>query len=400
MTPGIAEIRRAADLIRGQVLETPCVLSRTLSEITGAEVHLKFENLQFTASFKERGACNRLSLLTPEERRRGVVAMSAGNHAQGVAYHGQRLGIPAVIVMPRHTSAVKVERTRGFDAEVVTHGETLEAASEHAHALARERGLIFVHPYDDSAVIAGQGTLALEMLAAVPSLDTLVISVGGGGLIGGVAAAARALRPDIEVIGVQARRFPAMYNAVKGASLPQGESTLADGMAVGRPGTITRELISRLVSDVVLVDEGHLEQAIVLLLEVEKTLVEGAGAAGLAALLAEPERFRGRRVGLVLCGGNIDPLLLSSIIGRGMVKAGRLVRLRVGARDVPGSLALITGTVARAGANIEEVHHQRAFSSLSAQHVEVELVLRTRGPAHVAEVVEALRSAGLSPGTV
>jgi threonine dehydratase len=224
MTPGIAEIRRAADLIRGHVLETPCVLSRTLSEITGAEVHLKFENLQFTASFKERGACNRLSLLTPEERRRGVVAMSAGNHAQGVAYHGQRLGIPAVIVMPRHTSAVKVERTRGFGAEVVTHGETLEAASEHAHALARERGLIFVHPYDDSAVIAGQGTLALEMLAAVPSLDTLVISVGGGGLIGGVAAAARALRPDIEVIGVQARRFPAMYNAVKGASLPQGES--------------------------------------------------------------------------------------------------------------------------------------------------------------------------------
>jgi len=400
MTPGIAEIRRAADLIRGHVLETPCVLSRTLSEITGAEVHLKFENLQFTASFKERGACNRLSLLTPEERRRGVVAMSAGNHAQGVAYHGQRLGIPAVIVMPRHTSAVKVERTRGFGAEVVTHGETLEAASEHAHALARERGLIFVHPYDDPAVIAGQGTLALEMLAAVPSMDTLVISVGGGGLIGGVAAAARALRPDIEVIGVQARRFPAMYNAVKGASLPQGESTLADGMAVGRPGTITRELISRFVSDVVLVDEGHLEQAIVLLLEVEKTLVEGAGAAGLAALLAEPERFRGRRVGLVLCGGNIDPLLLSSIIGRGMVKAGRLVRLRVGARDVPGSLALITGTVARASANIEEVHHQRAFSSLSAQHVEVELVLQTRGPAHVTEVVKALHAAGLSPETV
>lgn len=400
MTPGLAEIRRAAELIRGQVLETPCVLSRTLSEITGAEVHLKFENLQFTASFKERGACNRLSLLRPEERRRGVVAMSAGNHAQGVAYHGQRLGIPAVIVMPRHTSAVKVERTRGFGAEVVTHGETLEAASEHAHALARERGLIFVHPYDDSTVIAGQGTLALEMLAAVPSLDTLVISVGGGGLIGGVAAAARALRPDIEVIGVQARRFPAMYNAVKGTSLPQGESTLADGMAVGRPGVITRELISRLVADLVLVDEGHLEQAIVLLLEVEKTLVEGAGAAGLAALLAEPERFRGRRVGLVLCGGNIDPLLLSSIIGRGMVKAGRLVRLRVGARDVPGSLALITSTVARAGANIEEVHHQRAFSSLSAQHVEVELVLQTRGPAHVAEVVKALRSAGLSPETV
>jgi threonine dehydratase len=395
MPVDLADIRRAADIIRGHVLETPCVFSRTLSEITGAEVHLKFENLQFTASFKERGACHRLSQLSPEERRRGVVAMSAGNHAQGVAYHGQRLGIPVVIVMPRHTPAVKVERTRGFGAEVVTAGDTLEEARDHADALARERGLTFVHPYDDPAVIAGQGTLGLEMLEAVPSLDTLVISIGGGGLIGGVAAAARALRPSLEVVGVQARRFPAMYNALKGASLPQGESTLADGMAVGRPGTITRELAAKWVSDVVLVDEGHLEQAIVMLLEVEKTLVEGAGAAGLAALLAEPARFRGRRVGLILCGGNIDPLLLSSIIGRGMVRAGRLVRLRVGARDVPGSLALITSTVARAGANIDEVHHQRAFSSLSAQYVEVELVLQTRGPAHVEEVVNALRAAGL-----
>ncbi len=397
MPVDLADIRRAADIIRGHVLETPCVFSRTLSEITGAEVHLKFENLQFTASFKERGACHRLSQLSPEERRRGVVAMSAGNHAQGVAYHGQRLGIPVVIVMPRHTPAVKVERTRGFGAEVVTAGDTLEEARDHADALARERGLTFVHPYDDPGVIAGQGTLGLEMLEAVPSLDTLVISIGGGGLIGGVAAAARALRPSLEVVGVQARRFPAMYNALKGASLPQGESTLADGMAVGRPGTITRELAAKWVSDVVLVDEGHLEQAIVMLLEVEKTLVEGAGAAGLAALLAEPARFCGRRVGLILCGGNIDPLLLSSIIGRGMVRAGRLVRLRVGARDVPGSLALITSTVARAGANIDEVHHQRAFSSLSAQYVEVELVLQTRGPAHVEEVVNVLRAAGLVP---
>ena len=395
MPVDLADIRRAADIIRGHVLETPCVFSRTLSEITGAEVHLKFENLQFTASFKERGACHRLSQLSPEERRRGVVAMSAGNHAQGVAYHGQRLGIPVVIVMPRHTPAVKVERTRGFGAEVVTAGDTLEEARDHADALARERGLTFVHPYDDPGVIAGRGTLGLEMLEAVPSLDTLVISIGGGGLIGGVAAAARALRPSLEVVGVQARRFPAMYNALKGASLPQGESTLADGMAVGRPGTITRELAAKWVSDVVLVDEGHLEQAIVMLLEVEKTLVEGAGAAGLAALLAEPARFCGRRVGLILCGGNIDPLLLSSIIGRGMVRAGRLVRLRVGARDVPGSLALITSTVARAGANIDEVHHQRAFSSLSAQYVEVELVLQTRGPAHVEEVINALRAAGL-----
>jgi len=394
--PGLEDVRLAAERIREHVLATPCLPSRTLGAITGAEVFLKFENLQFTASFKERGACHRLSLLTPAERARGVVAMSAGNHAQGVAYHGQRLGIPAVIVMPRHTPAVKVERTRGFGAEVVTAGDTLEEASARARALAAERGLTFVHPYDDHAVIAGQGTIALEMLAAVPDLDVLVVPVGGGGLIGGIAAAARALRPGLEVIGVQTRRFPAMYNALKGTALPQGDTTLAEGIAVGRPGTLTRALVERWVSDIILVDEGHLEQAVVLLLEVEKTLAEGAGAAGLAAMLAEPDRFRGRRVGLVLCGGNLDPLLLSAIIGRGMVKAGRLVRLRVVARDVPGSLALITGAVARAGANIEEVHHQRAFSASPGREAEVELVLQTRGPAHVAEVLDALRTAGVS----
>ncbi len=391
----LQNIRDAAVRLQGQVLDTPCVESKTLSDIVGAQVFLKFENLQFTASFKERGACNKLTQLTPEERARGVVAMSAGNHAQGVAYHAQRLGIRAVIVMPRFTPGVKVERTRGFGAEVVLHGDTLEAASAHAHALAEAQALVFVHPYDDEAVAAGQGTLGLEMLAAVPDLDTLVIAVGGGGLMAGVATAARALRPDITLIGVQTTRFPAMVNAVKGTQYPQGTSTIAEGIAVGTPGQMTQEVIKRLVDDLVLVDEGDIEQAVLMLLEIEKTLVEGAGAAGLAALLRYPERFAGQKVGLVLCGGNIDPLLLASIIERGMARSGRLARIKVSARDTPGALARITATVAEAGANIEEVHHQRAFTLLAAQNVEIELVLQTRGHAHVAQVLEQLRSAGL-----
>ena len=391
----LQNIRDAAVRLQGQVLDTPCVESKTLSDIVGAQVFLKFENLQFTASFKERGACNKLTQLTPEERARGVVAMSAGNHAQGVAYHAQRLGIRAVIVMPRFTPGVKVERTRGFGAEVVLHGDTLEAASAHAHALAEAQALVFVHPYDDEAVAAGQGTLGLEMLAAVPDLDTLVIAVGGGGLMAGVATAARALRPDITLIGVQTTRFPAMVNAVKGTQYPQGTSTIAEGIAVGTPGQMTQEVIKRLVDDLVLVDEGDIEQAVLMLLEIEKTLVEGAGAAGLAALLRYPERFAGQKVGLVLCGGNIDPLLLASIIERGMARSGRLARIKVSARDTPGALARITATVADAGANIEEVHHQRAFTQLAAQNVEIELVLQTRGKTHVDEVLGQLRAAGM-----
>jgi len=391
----LQDIQDAATRLQGQVLDTPCVESRTLSEIVGAQVFLKFENLQFTASFKERGACNKLAQLTAEERARGVIAMSAGNHAQGVAYHAQRLGIRAVIVMPSFTPGVKVERTRGFGAEVVLHGSTLEEARQHAYQLAEEQGLVFVHPYDDEAVAAGQGTLALEMLAAVPNLDTLVIAVGGGGLIAGVATAAKALRPDIEIIGVQTERFPAMVNAVKGTHHAQGTSTIAEGIAVGTPGTVTLEVVRRLVDDLVLVDEGDIEQAVLMLLEIEKTLVEGAGAAGLAALVRYPERFKGKRVGLVLCGGNIDPLLLAAIIERGMVRSGRLARIQVSARDVPGVLAAITKTVADAGANIEEVHHQRAFTLLAAQNVEIELVLQARGKAHVQEVLEKLRAAGM-----
>ena len=391
----LVDIEAAAGRLRGQVLDTPCVESRTLGQILGCRVFLKFENLQFTASFKERGALNKLAQLVESgEPLKGVVAASAGNHAQGVAHHAQRLGLRAVIVMPVLTPTVKVERTRGFGAEVVLHGETFDAAREHALQLAAEQGLSFVHPFDDPAVIAGQGTIGLEMLAEQPDLDTLVVAVGGGGLISGIATAARALKPGLEIVGVQTARFPAMVNAIKGTAHPQGTSTIAEGIAVGRPGQITRELIGRLVDDLVLVDEGDIEQAIVMLLEIEKTLVEGAGAAGLAALVKDPKRFAGRRVGLVLCGGNIDPVVLQAIIGRGLVRAGRLARIRVAARDTPGVLAKITAVVAQAGANIEEVHHQRAFSMLSAQNVEVELVLQTRNRAHVASVIDAMTATG------
>jgi threonine dehydratase len=391
---GLPEIRQAAVRLSGQVLQTPCLASHMLSQLAGCEIYLKFENLQFTASFKERGACNKLVQLSQEERDRGVIAMSAGNHAQGVAYHAQRLGVRAVIVMPRFTPMVKVERTRSFGAEVVLHGDTLEEARTHAMALAQERHLTFVHPYDDEAIVAGQGTVALEMLEAVPQLDTLVVAIGGGGLIGGIAVAAKALKPGIRVVGVQTVRFPNMYNAVKHQALPQGGSTIAEGIAVGSPGKITQQLVERYVDDIVLVDEGDVEQAIVMLLDIEKTLVEGAGAAPLAAVMKEPERFAGRKVGLVLGGGNIDPMLLAAIIQRGMVRAGRLARLMVCARDVPGSLAKITAVVSEAGANIDEVHHQRAFTVLAAQNVEIELVVQTRGRAHVQSVLEALRAAG------
>jgi threonine dehydratase len=392
----LADIRAAAARLQGHVLNTPCVESRTISQIAGAQVFLKFENLQFTASFKERGACNKLAQLSDTERKRGVIAMSAGNHAQGVAYHAQRLGLHAVIVMPRFTPGVKVERTRSFGAEIVLHGDTLDESRSHALALAAERQLIFVHPYDDEAIIAGQGTVGIEMLEAVPSLDTLIVAVGGGGLVAGIAVAAKALKPGIEVIGVQTLRFPNMYNAVKHQSLPQGGSTIAEGIAVGTPGRLTQAIIERHVDDMVLVDEGDIEQSIVMLLEIEKTLVEGAGAAGLAALLKEPQRYQGRKVGLVLGGGNIDPLLLAAIIERGMVRAGRLARIRVSARDVPGSLAKITGIVSEAGANIDEVHHQRAFTMLAAQNVEIELVIQTRGRDHIQGVLDALHTGGFS----
>ncbi|CAD5373326.1 L-threonine ammonia-lyase [Rubrivivax sp. A210] len=396
-TVELQDIEAAAARLAGQVLDTPCVESRTLGQIVGCRVFLKFENLQFTASFKERGALNKLALMRERGATiKGVIAASAGNHAQGVAHHAQRLGLRAVIVMPQHTPTVKIERTLGFGAEVVLHGDTFDQARDRALQLAAEEQLSFIHPFDDAEVIAGQGTIGLEMLRAQPDLDTLVVAVGGGGLISGIATAARSLAPAIQIIGVQASRFPAMVNAVKGTSHAQGLSTIAEGIAVGQPGQLTQALIRERVDDLVLVDEGDIEQAIVMLLEIEKTLVEGAGAAGLAALLKDPARFAGRKVGLVLCGGNIDPLLLAAILERGMVRAGRLARIRVNARDTPGVLARITGVVAEAGANIDEVHHQRAFSTLSAQSVEVELVLQTRNREHAHEVVARLQVAGFA----
>ena len=389
------DIQAAAVRLRSHILRTPCVASQTLSDIVGAQVFLKFENLQFTASFKERGACNRLQLLSEEEKARGVIAMSAGNHAQGVAYHAQRMGVRAVIVMPRFTPGVKVERTRGFGAEVVLHGDTLEAARLHAYVLAEQQNLTFVHPFDDVGVAAGRGTVALEILEDQPDLDTLIVAVGGGGLIAGIATAAKAIRPDIRVVGVQTMRFPSMLNAVQGTDLLMGTSTIAEGIAVATAGHITREVVRQQVDELLLVDEGDIEQAVLMLLEIEKTLVEGAGAASLAAMIRHREKFKGQKVGLVLSGGNIDPLLLAAIIERGMARSGRLARIRVSARDVPGVLAKITATVAEAGANIEEVHHQRAFTMLAAQNVEIDLVLQTRNVQHIDSVLQALRAADM-----
>ena len=390
------DIKAAAQRLRGQVLKTPCQPSRTLGEMLGCSVVLKFENQQFTASFKERGALNRIGLLSDSECARGVLAVSAGNHAQGVAYHAQRLGIPATIVMPRFAPAVKVDNTRRFGAEVVLEGDTFDDARRHGLRLAAERGLAVVHPYDDLAVAAGQGTLGLEMLEQQPEIDTLVVAVGGGGLISGVASAARAVKPGIEVIGVQTERFPAVWNAVHGQHREGGQTTIADGIAVKQPGVLTLPLIRSFVDDVLLVGEDDIEQAIVLLLEIEKTVVEGAGAVGLAALLRHRDRFAGKRVGLILSGGNIEPLVLAEIIQRGMVRSGRLARLRVDVRDVPGALAEVSSALGRLGANIDEVRHQRAFSSLSVERAQIELVVQTRGAEHVDQIIAAMTTQGFA----
>jgi len=396
----LAAIQAARARLQGQVHRTPFTLSRTLSDILGAEIWLKFENLQFTASFKERGALMRMLALSQAERAQGVIAVSAGNHAQGVAYHAQRMGVPAVIVMPRFTPTVKVANTRRFGAEVVLAGDTFDDAKAQGYALAQQRGLVMIHPYDDAAVIAGQGTVALEMLEDQPALDTLVVAIGGGGLISGIATAAKALRPGIEIVGVQTERFPSMYAAVRGQSMETGQYTIAEGIAVKSPGTITEQIVRRLVDRIELVSEADIEHAIVVLLEIEKTVVEGAGAAGLAALLqargAGRGDYRGRRIGLVLTGGNIDPLMLGELIERGMVRAGRLARIRVDLRDLPGALAHATKLIADAHANITEVHHQRAFTALPARNVEVDFVLQTRGPEHIQEVIDTLNAAGFA----
>ena len=386
----------AAERLRGQIQRTPFLASRTVSEIVGASVLLKFENLQFTASFKERGALNRLLALTDAERASGVLAVSAGNHAQGVAYHARRLGVPATIVMPRFTPSVKVERTRAFGAEVVLEGETFDEARTEGLRIAAQRGLTLVHPYDDPEVIAGQGTIGLEMLADDAGLDAIVVPVGGGGMASGIATVARRLAPAIELVGVQARRFPASYDAFTGESHPVGGGTIADGIAVERPGERTMPILRQCLDRMLLVEETDVEDAILLLLEVEKTVVEGAGAVGLAALLRHRAHFAGRRVGIVLSGGNIDPLLLASVIERGMVRSGRLARLFVDIRDVPGALAQLTSLIAGQNANIEEIRHQRAFTSAVARRVEVEIVVQTRGPAHVQALVDAIAAAGFA----
>jgi threonine dehydratase len=390
----LADVRAAAQRIAGAVEHTPCVHSRTLSRLTGAQVFLKFENLQFTASFKERGALVKLLSLASAERARGVIAMSAGNHAQAVAYHARRLGIPATIVMPRTTPNVKVENTAAFGAQVVLHGKDLEEARRRAEELRTERELAFVHPYDDPQIIRGQGTVAIEMLEVAGELDALLVPIGGGGLIAGCAIAAKALHPRMELIGVQCARYPTMRQALEGAPITAGGKTIAEGIAVKDPGKHTLPIVRELVDDVLLVDEHAIEEAVRLLLEIEKTVVEGAGAAGLAALMSQGGRFTGRRVGTILTGGNIDPLVLSSIIHRGLVRSGRLARLAVELDDSPGALSDVTRCLAEADANIVEVLHQRAFTHAPLKSAEVQFVLQTRGLSHMHEVLAALARAG------
>ncbi len=390
------DVRAAAEVIRGAVIVTECDQSRTLSEICGCNLWLKFENLQFTSTFKERGALNRLTALSPEERRRGVTAMSAGNHAQGVAYHASLLGIPATIVMPVGTPMVKVENTRRHGAEIVISGATLEEAAEFARAHGKSHDLTMIHPYDDPLIIAGQGTIALEMLQAVPQLDTLVIPIGGGGLISGIAVAARAIQPDLRIVGVQAELYPSMYNVIKGEHLPMRGDTLAEGIAVKSPGRITTEIIRRLVDDIVLVTEDQIERAVAMLIAIEKTVVEGAGAAGLAAVLAAPERFAGRNVGLVLTGGNIDTRLIASVLTRELAREGRLTQIAIDIVDRPGQLAAVSALLAEAGANIIEVSHQRTFSDLPAKGTLLEVVIETRDRAHLDEVMKRLGEAGFT----
>jgi threonine dehydratase len=398
-THGAAEvtlqtIKAAARTLEGAIIDTPFAQSRTLSALLGCEIWLKFENLQFTGAYKERGALNKIASLTSEERRAGVIAMSAGNHAQGVAYHAGRLAIPATIVMPEGTPSVKVENTRALGARVILEGATFEDSARITRKIARDEGYTFIHPFDDPAVISGQGTIALEMLQRNADLDDLVVPIGGGGLISGMGTAAKALRPGMRVIGVEASLYPSMYNLLKHASLPIGGDTLAEGIAVKEPGTLTRTIVSQVTDDIMLVSEADIERAVALLIGIEKTVVEGAGAAGLAAIIADPHRFRGRRVGLVLCGGNIDARLLASVLTRELARAGRLARLAIDIPDRPGQLAKVAGVIGGAGANIVEVYHQRVFTDLPAKGTELNLVIESRDAGHLTETVTALEKAG------
>ena len=394
MTVTIDDIRRAAAAIAGAVVATPALPARRLGAITGAEIVLKLENRQYTGSFKDRGALNKLLTLTHAERMRGVIAVSAGNHAQGVAHHAGRLGIPAVIVMPMATPFTKAEQTRRLGAEVVLHGSDLSEAADHAHELMRAHGHVFIHPYDDPAIIAGQGTAALELLAEAPGLDCLVVPIGGGGLIAGAAVAAKALKPAIEIYGVEAALYPSMYEAIEGLEASAGGHSIAEGIAVKRPGALTRPIIEWGVEEIFLVAEDVLERAVLMMAEDERLVVEGAGAAGLAALLAHPERFRGRKVGLMVSGGNIDARVLASILMRGLARQGKLARFRVEISDAPGLLARVAGLIGEKGGNIIEVHHQRLYYDVPVTMAELDVVVETRNPEHVREILASLRCCG------
>ncbi|MBB5987246.1 threonine ammonia-lyase [Sphingobium lignivorans] len=390
----IADVRAARERIGGSIVRTPTLVSKTLSNLTGATVYLKFENHQFTAAYKERGALNRLLLLDNMARAKGVIAASAGNHAQGLAYHGARLGVPVTIVMPQTTPLVKVMQTEGHGATVVLFGETFDEANAHARELETERGLTFVHPFDEPDIIAGQGTVALELLEDAPDVDTLVIPIGGGGLFSGMGTAARALKPGIELIGVQAELYPSMYDFVKHVALPTGGDTLAEGIAVKEPGKLTRRFVEALANDVVLVSERALEQAVSLLLQIEKTVVEGAGAAGLAALIEHKAMFAGRTVGLVLCGGNIDTRLLANVLLRDLARSGRLARLRIRLQDRPGALYHVSRIFHEQQVNIIEVYHQRVFTSLPAKGLITDIECETRDEAHLRRLIAALVDGG------
>ncbi|MEN8859636.1 threonine ammonia-lyase [Qipengyuania flava] len=390
------DVRAAAARIEGAVVRTPMQRSQTLSEITGADIWLKFENHQFTAAYKERGALNALLHLSDEQKARGVIAASAGNHSQGLSYHGRRLGVPVTIVMPQTTPSVKVMQTESVGGQVVLHGETFDEAYAHARELEQERGLTFVHPFDDPLVAAGQGTVALEMLAEKDDFDCLVVPIGGGGLMSGMATVAKALKPEIEMVGVQAELFPSMYSAVTGDERPCGGDTLAEGIAVKAPGQFTRQIIAELVDEVLLVKEPKLEHSVSLLLQIEKTVVEGAGAAGLAAVLSNPEKFAGKTIGLVLCGGNIDTRLLANVLLRDLARSGRLARLQIVLQDRPGALFRVMSEFHAHNVNIIEIYHQRIFTTLPAKGLTAEIECEARDGEQIDRLVDNLRAKGYS----
>ncbi len=394
------DVRAAAGRIEGAVVRTPTLKSQTLSELVGAEVWLKFENLQFTAAYKERGALNALLLLSDEAKARGVIAASAGNHAQGLAYHGKRLGVPVTIVMPSTTPQVKVSQTASHGAQIVLFGEKFDDAYAHARELEAERGLTFVHPFDHPHVAAGQGTVALEMLEDVPELDTLIVPIGGGGLLAGMGTAARGIKNDMRLVGVQAELYPSMYAELNGVDMACEGDTLAEGIAVKEPGSYTRKLVAELNDDIVLVAERHLERAVSLLLQIEKTVVEGAGAAGLAAMLAHPEEFAGRKVGLVLTGGNIDTRLLANVLLRDLARSGRIARLRIRLQDRPGALFKVMEVFNEKQVNIIEIYHQRIFTTLPAKGLITDIECEARDKEHLDSLVSALRDAGYMVTTV